>query len=353
MSAPLAHSRFAHQGVTLPAASPSEAVGRLLAVQAQDLGQALWAVGLRCGGTRADVQRALAAGEIVRTWPMRGTLHLLAASDARWMVELLAPRQLASQATRRKQLELDEDILSRCRDHLQACLAEGPKSRDALMVELEAIGVSTASQRGYHVLLHLAQNGVICQVGPDKDTFVLMDAVVAPSAPRPREEALADLARRYFSGHGPATETDLAWWAGLPLRDVRVAIEGAREHLVSEELDGTTCWSAASDELHAPELPAPGVHLLPGFDELLLGYRDRSAVLAPQYAPRVCPGANGVFRPTVAVDGRMVATWRAKATRRGLQLSYEPFEEGGFDADAVSEAASRYESYLGRAVDDA
>jgi hypothetical protein len=345
MSAPLAHQRFAQQGVSLPSPSPLQAVQRLLAVQAQDLGQAVWAVGLRCRGTLADVQRSLAAGEIVRTWPMRGTLHLLAATDARWMVELLGPRALAAQATRRKQLELDEDILSRCRDRLTDSLAAGPKGRDELMAELEAAGVSTAGQRGYHVLVHLAQKGVICQLGPDRDSFVLMDEQLAPSERLSREEALARLAQRYFSGHGPATEADLAWWAGLPLRDVRAGLEGAREQLIREERDGTTSFGVAREEP-----PAPEAHLLPGFDELLLGYRDRSAVLEPQHAPRVCPGANGVFRPTVAVDGRMVATWRAKVTRREIRFSYEPFEEG-FDPSTVSEAASRYEGFLGRVVD--
>jgi hypothetical protein len=343
--ASLAHLRFAQQGVTLPSPSPSQAVQRLLGVQAQDLGQAMWAVGLRCGKPLAEVQRSHAAGEIVRTWPMRGTLHLLAASDVRWMVELLGPRALASQVTRRKQLELDEEILSRCQDKLIPALSSGPRSRDELMGELEAIGVSTENQRGYHVLLNLAQKGLLCQIGPERDTFVLLDSIEAPREALSREEALARLAQRYFSGHGPATEADLAWWAGLPLKDVRAGISAVDE-LACEKIDGVSYFSVPSDEP-----PSPVAHLLPGFDELLLGYRDRSAVLDLRYATNICPGGNGVFRPTVAIGGRMVATWRVKVLRREIRFDYEPFEEG-FDPSTLSEVTSRYEAFLGRAVDD-
>ena len=337
----IAARRLARLCVSAPEGSPLEVLDRLLAVQAQDHASALWAVGLRCTATQQAVARALAQGAMVRTWPMRGTLHLLRARDARWMVDLLGPRSLAAQAGRRRQLELDDALLSRCRDRIERALQDGPASREALMAELRSIGVSTDGQRGYHVLVHLAQQGRICQAGPDRNTFALLESFAPVRSPLPRDQALAELARRYFSGHGPATEADLAWWAGLPLGDVRAAIAGAREHLVREEHDGAICWSAAGEE----PPPPPGAHLLPAFDELLLGYRDRSAVLDPAHASRVCPGGNGVFRPMVVVGGRVVATWRAKSTRGGVRFAWEPFE-GPLDPEALREATARYEGFL-------
>lgn len=333
MTGTIAVRRLASLAITRPEPDPAAVVRRLLAVQAQDLGQARWAVGLRCGATAAQVDAALASGEIVRTWSMRGTLHLVPAADVRWMLALLAARTVAAAGRRLGELGLDEVTVERCGDHLEGRLSSA--TRGELLAEIEAFGVSTAGQRGYHLLGQLAQRGRIVLLG---DRFVPL-ASVAPPVPFDREAALVELARRYFRGHGPATAADLARWANLPLRDVRVGIDGAG--LDRETIDGVDHWS---DDAEEP--PPPGVHLLPGFDELMLGYKDRSATIAAADEPRVCPGGNGVFRPTVVVDGRMVATWRAIVARRGVSFTWEPFA-GSLDEDALAEPRRRYVAFLG------
>ena len=331
--APTIARRLARLRVTRPAASPAGVVEHLLAIQAQDLGAALWAVGLRCGATRAGVEAAIDAGGIVRTWPMRGTLHLVPAADVRWLLALLGPRMETASARRMRELDLDRAMVDRCAAHADRALAGVRSSREDLLAGFEAIGVSTAGQRGYHLLCQLALQGVICQVGA---AFVRFDDVVPEHPTLDRDEALVRLARRYFAGHGPATEADLAWWAGLPLKDVRAGIAGADLVRDGDLLD------------IAPDDPPPaGVHLLPAFDEWLLGYRDRSATLDPAWADRVCPGGNGIFRPIVVVDGRTVGTWRAKTTRQGVALAFEAFD-GTLDPERLAEPAERYAEFVGK-----
>ncbi|MEQ1506074.1 MAG: winged helix DNA-binding domain-containing protein [Myxococcota bacterium] len=342
----LAARRLANLAVTRPAATPGAVVARLLAIQAQDPGAAAWAVGARCGATAAEVEAGLDDGTVTRTWPMRGTLHLVPTSDVRWLLALLAPKVVAGSKRRMAELAIDEASLGRCRAQVERVLADQRLDRETVFAAFEAIGESTAGQRGYHLVWQLAQRGVICMTGACRaPRFVLVDAYVPPSRAVPRDEALAALAARYVAGHGPVTEADLAWWAGLGLRDARIGLEGAGALLTRTTVAGATYWS--SDDGDPPE---PGVHLLPGFDELILGYRDRSASLDPAHADRVCPGGNGVFRPVVAVDGAIVATWRVRATKRLARITVEPFRSA-IDPDRLAVAAERYGRYLGLPIE--
>jgi hypothetical protein len=308
-----------------------DAVRRLTAVQAQDLPGAVASVALRTGSRlRKEVESALDAGEVVRSWPMRGTLHLTAAEDLPWLLELLAPRVLAGRGRRWAQLGLTDSDAALARDVVVAALSGSRRlGRTPLLAAMTEGGVDTAGQRGYHLLGYLAQTGTLC-LGPtagSEQLFVLLDEWVPAPRRLDREEALAELALRYFTGHGPATVADLARWAGLPLRDVRAGLAAVRERLAAEEVDGVEYYldPATPDLLAACRDEAAGVFLLPGFDEFVLGYADRSAVLAPQFADRIAPGGNGVFRSTVVSRGRIVGTWRH--TGRGAQRTFsaEPF----------------------------
>jgi hypothetical protein len=203
----IARLRLEAQRVSAPRFTrPEELVSWLGAVQAQDYLGALWAVGLRTEMAReADVERALAEGAIVRTWPMRGTLHFVAAADARWMVELLAPRRISGAASRFRQLGLDDATFTRAGRVLEKRLAAGPLTRPRVYDALEQARISTAGQRGIHILWRLAHETRIC-FGPregKQPTFVLFDAWLPDARRLPRDEALAELAVRYFRGHGP------------------------------------------------------------------------------------------------------------------------------------------------------
>ncbi|QVQ50280.1 AlkZ family DNA glycosylase [Spiractinospora alimapuensis] len=319
-------------------AGPGEAdvvaAARLMtATQGQHLPGALTSLALRArDATKADVVSALDHGRLVRSWPMRGTLHIVAAEDLRWLLSLLAERVLAQMARRRQQLGLDEATLARARASTQAALRGGHGLlRKDLIAVWEDEGLAPAGGRGYHMLANLSLNGVVCH-GPsdgDDQRIVLMDEWI-PTGPIPdREETLAWLAERYFHGHGPATETDFARWAGLPLRDVRVGIAAVGDRL--ESITGPEAGSPrylmapdTAERLERHRAEARGVFLLPGFDEYILGYADRDAVLPPEFAARIVPGNNGVFRPTVVAAGRVVGTWRFP-TRQKRSLEAEPF----------------------------
>lgn len=334
----LSRWRCARQAVTDPLPSVADVVRRLLAVQAQDLGQASWAVASRSTGRGDALAQALADRSVVRTWPMRGTLHLVAASDVRWLRGLLAPRTFRTFAARRAQLGLDDDVIEATRrvfsDHLGR---RGAATRDELQAALAEAGISPDGQRGYHLLATLAQEGLLVQgeLRDGEPTFALL-ADWLPAAPElPEADAQVLLAQRYVDGHGPVTEHDLAWWSGLPVTVCRKALLacGARR-------EGP--WFVPDSDGDAGPT---GVRLCAGFDELLLGYRDRSAILDPAHADAVCPGGNGVFRPTVLADGRFVGTWRARRRTRDVTVEVAPFPgEGAVD---VGRDATRYASFAG------
>ncbi len=314
-----------------PMPSAAAAVRRLTCVQAQDLPGALTSVALRTvGRSRADVETALADGELVRSWPMRGTLHLVPAEDLHWLLELLGPRVLAGAAQRRANLGLTEADTERARELAVAALRDsGRMSRRQLLDVLVDGGVEITGQRGYHLLWYLAQTGTLC-LGPMDDgeqLFVLLDEWV----PHPRrldpEEALGELAARFFAGHGPATVADLARWAGLRTGDVRAGLGLARSRLATVEVEGR-------EYLMDPETPdllatcraeAEGLFLLPGFDEFVLGYADRSCALPAVFAERIVPGRNGVFRPTVVCGGQVVGTWQWTGRGAKRTVTATPF----------------------------
>jgi hypothetical protein len=216
---------------------------------------------------------------------------------------------------------------------------------------LERAKLATAGQRGIHLLWRLAQECLIC-FGPregKQQTFVLFDEWLPHSRALPREEGLGELAHRYFSGHGPATALDFAWWSGLGLTDARLAISLAGRRLEEETIDGERHWFTA---LGAPRGDAPDrAYLLPAFDELLVGYADRSAALDASTSPLVIAG--GMFKPVVVGGGRLLATWRRRIERREVVCSVEPFERlPRAMVEASIEALERYASFVGLRLRD-
>ena len=331
--------------------SPSAVVRALGAVQAQDYLGALWAVALRTRGcTEADVEVALAERSIVRSWPMRGTLHFVAAEDLRWMLALCAPHVVRRAARRLSQLGIDAPTLVKARRVLERALADGePRTRSAVYRMLDEGGVATTGQRGIHILWHLAQEAALC-FGPragKQHTFALLDRWLPRRVERSREASLAELARRYFTSHGPATQRDFAWWSGLPAGVAReaVALAAAHECVARESMGGAELFGGAASA--SPPVAAAAAHLLPAFDEYLVGYTDRSAVLD---APRLVNAGGGLLSATVVIDGRVVGSWKRTLTRREVVVRVNPFAPlGRAHQRALERAAIRYGGFLGRA----
>lgn len=347
----LAHLRLHNQHIAgAPFTTPAEAVQWLGAMQAQDYPGALWSVGLRMQGvTVAEVERAITERAIIRTWPMRGTLHFVAPADVRWMLKLLTPRVIANSARRHAQLGLDETT-NAASQALFARALEGGKqlTRTAMLAVLEEGGIATTGQRGYYLLTWAAQVGLIC-FGPmqgKEQTFVLLDEWVPAGKELSRGEALVELAVRYFTGHGPATVKDFAWWTGLTMGDARASVAAAGDQLAQTSINGQSYWIASA----APDQPGgdDSLYLLPGFDEYLLGYGDRSAVLDPQYANRIVPGGNGVFYPTIVSNGQVVGTWKRTFKKGAVVITASPFTNlTPAEKERFAAAAQRYANYLG------
>jgi hypothetical protein len=334
--------------------SPLEAARLLLAAQAQDFASACWSLGLRAPGvTEAAVIAAFASGEVVRSWPLRGTLHVTAAEDLPWLLELLSPRALKLTTSRHRELDLTEKTLERAREVAHRLLA-GRKAltRTALLAALEERDISTAGQRGYHVLLHLSLTGSLC-FGPlegDAQTFVLLAEWVRAPRSFTSDEALGELARRFFVSHGPASLKDFVGWTGLTLGQGRLGLSLARPHLEAVTCDGVELFMSnrAGAVLAATRSDVEDeALLLPGFDEYVLGYKDRSAVMTPAQFQAVVPGGNGVFRSTLVLDGQVAGTWRRTVKTKECVVHLEPFEPlSRANTRKVTRAFERYAHFI-------
>jgi hypothetical protein len=314
--------------------TPADVARRLGAMQAQDYPGALTSVALRTASRlRKDVEAALDAGEVVRSWPMRGTLHLVAAEDLTWFLDTVGSRTLTGIGRRWAQLELDEAQAERARELvLDVYTARDRASRADLLSAIADGGVAVTGQRGYHLLWYLSQTGTLC-LGPTdgagEQLFVLLDGWVRTPRRLDRDEALAELALRFFTGHGPATVPDLVRWAGCTVRDARAGLAAVRDRLEAVTVEDTEYLMdpGTPDRLAGARDEAAGVLLLPGFDEFVLGYGDRTAVVPAGFADRIVPGGNGMFRPTVVHGGRVVATWRWTGRGAKRTVTVEPFTE--------------------------
>jgi hypothetical protein len=339
--------------------SISDVVARLTALQAQDYTASLWSVGVRASGTSmVAVEQALERGEILRSWAMRGTWHLEAAADVRLLLTHLTPRVLAAAATReQREYGLDAKTLARCETVLAKQFDERTRlGRDELYASLAAAKISTEGQRGYHILWNVAQRGLLVCTGRigRQPAFSLLDAVVPQTKVPAREEALAILAERYLRGHGPATVADFAWWAGLPVKEAKAAIATHESALEPLEIGGDTFWAhpaAAADWRSGSGARAGAApisaHLLPSFDEYLLGYTDRTAMLPLAAAKRVQPGTNGMFLPVLLVNGQVAGTWRRTIKRGTVVVELAPFAAlSKRTRSALVAAAQRYADFL-------
>jgi hypothetical protein len=348
----LAHQRLHTQFITRPNfEKPGDVVKWFGAVQAQDYLGALWAVGLRMqNATEADVEQAIADRAIVRTWPMRGTIHFVAPEDVKWLVKLLA---LRGGALRGKWLYdnfgLDEAEFARSRDALVKAMHGGkPLQRRNTYKVLEDAGIATADQRGLHIVGHLAREGLIC-FGPregKQPTFVLLDEWVPQARDLERDEALAEVSRRYFTSHGPATLQDFAWWSGLPARDARAGLEMVRSELAQEVVDGKTYWLSPSTR--TAEEPPPTAHLLPAYDEYTVAYTDRSAVLDHAHDAEA---RGGVLNPVIVVDGQVVGLWKRAYQKESVAITLQPFRKlSDAEHQAIAEAVNRFGRFLNMPV---
>jgi hypothetical protein len=306
-------------------------------LQSQDYAGAKWALGQRMRiATDTDVEDAYAAGSILRTHVMRPTWHFVAPADIRWMLELTAPRVKAALRSGCRKLELDDRVLGRATAILARAL-EGERhlTRSALREDLVRSGIDTDGQRFAYMLIHAELDAVICS-GPragKQFTYALLDDRVPRARPLTRDEALATLAKRYFTSHGPARVRDFSWWSGLTMADATAGLAMVRPRLAEESVDGVCHWFSSS----APPLsrtPARAF-LLPAYDEYLVAYKDRGAALDP----------------AIVVDGHVVGRWKRTVSARSDIMTLKFFAAPRrTQQQAATQAAQRYAEFLGTSL---
>ncbi len=358
--------RLASHRLVLPASNKrvAEAVQWSGAVQAQEYTHAKWAVGSRfelAGAiTDAAIEESVAKRKVVRTWALRGTLHLVAAADVRWLLALAAPALLTRTAAAYREVNLDAAAFRQILPAIRQCLEGGRQlTREALFTELGRRRIDTEGHRGGRIMYRAAQLGLICLGLPSgkQATYTLLDEWLPPQAESPetpREDSLKLLAQRYFASHGPATLADFTWWSGLSAGEARAALEMAGPRLTQALHAGSTVWwSARTPAPAAPPGSTPMVHLLAGFDEYLLGYTDRAPIIDSTHARKVMT-PNGLFRPALLVNGRVAGTWQAETKKGALVLSIAPFSPAALSSRkavaALQEAAQHYAAFNGVAL---
>ncbi len=280
---------------------------------------------------------------------MRSTLHFVAAADVRWMLKLLMPRFIANSQGRYRWLELDEPTFARSAKVLTRALRGSKQlTRQAVYKALEASGIVTAKQRGMNIVGRLAQEGLICfGVWQGKHpTFVLLDEWIPESTMLHGDEALAELAARYFTSHGPATLQDFIWWSGLTTANAKAGLEMVKSRLEPMRMGDQVYWTAAATSV-AKEVYREA-HLLPVYDEFTVGYKDRSAALNPLYMKQA---GNGIFTPVIMVAGKLVGTWRRTHKSDTGKIALTPFTKfSRAEMKAIADAAQRYGDFVDSSV---
>lgn len=349
----VSNRRLLNQQVTRPKFQSAQAlVAWMGAIQAQDYGMAKWALGMRLSGfTQALVEKALDAGEILRAHLLRPTWHLVASRDIRWLLQLTAPHVQARLRSRQKELGLTPEILNRSRKIIEKALAAGDHLTRAELVRAFQRGKLKADgQRAAHLLVAAELDGLICS-GRKKgkeQTFALLEERALRVRRISREEALARLALRYFTSHGPATLRDFVWWSGLPVGEAKRGIVLAGSSLRSFAGGKAVYWYSPSE---GGKIPESSVHLIPAYDEFIISYQDRSPSLSGGLQKEVI-SSNGIFRPVLVVNGQVAGLWKRTVKKQAIRIQADFFSPPTREVlKQLQERVLEYGRFLGQAVE--
>jgi hypothetical protein len=333
-----------------PLGRPEDVVGWLCAVQSQDYGPAKWSVGMRTTGvTDAALDDLFADGAILRTHVLRPTWHFVLPADICWLLELTAPRVRALSAFAYRSLGLDEAVRGRAASLLGEALVGGnPFTRQEAGALWERAGISVAGQRLPYLLMHAELEGVVCSAGlrGRQHTYALLDERAPHSRRLSREEALAELTRRYFTSHGPSTEKDFRAWSSLTAAEVQAGLAMAAAELDQAQVGERTYWFGEPPP--AARAAAPTAHLLQGYDEYIVAYRDSRWVIDVAGAARVRAPRQAVSTGVVIVDGQVAGHWKRTMKARTVTVEVELYVPLSHAQDAaLRREADRYGDFVG------
>lgn len=332
---------------------PEQVVSWMGAMQAQDYEMSKWAVGLRMNAktTDLDIEKAMDEGRIIRTHVLRPTWHLVAPEDLPWMLELTAPHVKKLSNYMNRQLGLDDAVFSRCRKIIEKALQQhNHMTRDEIMVLLNNAGIATGDIRSAHIMHDAELCGLVCS-GPRKGkqlTYTLLEKRITSPTKLNREESLAELAKRYFTSHGPATLKDFVWWSDLGINDAKKALAFNDHILTKAVMEEKEYWFQEASV--AGKVGEESVFVLPAFDEFLVGYTDRTDTLALEIS-KECISVNGIFKATIVLGGQVVGIW--KRTIKPKQVSVELkllYPLGSDIVEIIKLGLKPYGEYLGKEV---
>ena len=350
----IAHQRLVNQHIAQATfKQPGDVVGWLGAVQAQDYAGAKWALGLRLlGVTDDDVDQAFAAGSILRTHLMRPTWHFVTPLDIGWLLALTGPRVHAVNAYMYRKLELDSAIFKRSNAALAKALQGGKQlTRSELRRVLQKAGIVTDGElRMGYLMMRAELDGLVCSGARRGKQFTY--ALVDDRAPRAktleREEALAELAGRYFMSRGPATVQDFAKWSGLTITDAKRGLEAVGHQLRREVVDGQVYWLSRSTS--SANDASPTACLLSIYDEYISGYKDRRAMGEADVGAQLSALGNALSY-VIVVDGQIVGTWKRTFSKDRVVIETKLFNRlTKAENRAIAVAARRYGDFLQRSV---
>lgn len=307
--------------------TPYDVVKWFCGMQAQDYVSAKWAIGVRLENSTDDnIEAAISNKSVVRTWSMRGTLQFVAGDDIKWLTDLFAEKRLAANSFRNRQLNLDRKLFLRCNKILYKALQGGNQlTRDEIKILFKQSGISVDGVQLSHILQNAAFEKLIC-FGVRRGsqfTFTLLDEWVPENKKLDREAALAELTKRYFRSRGPATIKDFIWWSGLSVGDARKGLALVKMSLISETINDETYW-VSTDTKEAAGVKTKSTFLLPAFDEYLISYQDRSAMLDKEFRSRLVY-INGMFYPVIVIKGKIAGVWKRKIKKDTVEIDLSPF----------------------------
>jgi winged helix DNA-binding protein len=336
-----------------PFQKPEDVVRWLTAVQSQDYAGAKWAIAQRVKGTAdGEIDELFNDGKILRTHVMRPTWHFVMPADIRWMLKLTAPRVNAISAYYYRKLELDDALFRRSNAAIAKALYDGKHlTRAELAKVLECAGIDANGLRLAYLILRAELDAVICSgaLRGKQFTYALLNNRVPEGETLERDEALAELTRRYFTSHGPALLRDYAWWSGLTMADAKAGFEMASSQLNHETVEGKTYWFGSLGT--TAKSKGPTVHLLPNYDEYLIAYKDRATSFDPLLKKQLRPNDDVFNAHIIVLNGKVIGGWRRTIKKdevtvnANLLLKLTKAEKG-----ALRVAAERYGQFLGKSV---
>jgi hypothetical protein len=329
---------------------PEDVVRALGAVQAQEYGLSLWGLRQRMTtATEASIEEASIKGRILRTHAMRPTWHFFTSEDIRWILELTGPRVDKIMSGYYRQIGLDDTIFTRARPLIiRALEGDNHMTRLELKSHLKEKGIDLTPMQAGFIMSRAELYALVCS-GARKgkqQTYALLEER-APQAKRlSLDEGLAELTKRYFTSHGPATIQDFMWWSGLPSGEIKRGLEMVKRHLTSIDVEGKTYWMTKKTLDIRDDVPR--AYLLPPYDEFLISYKDRSASLQHVHRPLIDKGQNGVFSCTIMYQGQVIGLWKREIKGKNVLVTTKFFDKPTkTQNDAIAAAISSYGDFLG------